>query len=363
MSIEEGMLACGGAPGQASRRFRGAVIGLGKMGVLHGGILRALPSVELCAVCEPERTVADFVRAFVPGVRVYKDHETLLREEHPDFAFICTPPASHVPIALKCVEAGTAIFIEKPLTTDASQAETLLDALRTNPVTNAVGFMKRYADTFCRAREMLKSGALGQVISCEAETAVSQLFQRGSGWRYAAAEAGGGVLIGQGVHALDLLCWFLGMPTSGNARLRGFYSEGVEDFAWALLDWGGGTTGCLRCSWSVDNRRMMETSLTLTGEYGTLWVNDDAVKLFVRTSHHGWARGWTVENKPKLHRGVPIDIGGPEYTRQDQAFVAAVAGGEAAAPDVKAAHMVQRVVDRLYESARSNGATVAFEAD
>jgi predicted dehydrogenase len=155
----------------------------------------------------------------------------------------------------------------------------------------------------------------------------------------------------------------IGTPHSVNMRSNNHYSGAVEDFAQALFSWKGGIIGSLDSSWSVDGHRMMLTSLEMTGENGTLAVDDDTVRLFLRKPSGGYAEGWTSMSKPELSTGQAADIGGPFYTRQDQAFLRAVRGQGEIENDVRSAWATQHVIDCLYKSADENGATVDLDRE
>jgi len=107
-----------------------------------------------------------------------------------------------------------------------------------------VGYMMRYAETYLKAKSILTSGVLGKVITFGATIYVSQLFRTGKGWRYDKSQSGGGVVIGQATHLIDLLQWFFGPVQSVSARTRGWYSKDVEDFAHAILNFADGLYGC-----------------------------------------------------------------------------------------------------------------------
>lgn len=340
--------------------IRCGVVGLGKMGLLHACLANAIEGSRLAAICEPNRTIRNAFQTFVPGIAAYENYENMLDSTPLDAVFICTPPSSHVEIATACIRKGCHVFIEKPLSLTADAAKPLLELRETGKV-GMVGYMMRYADTFSTAKGMLDQGVLGTVLMCRGSTKVSQNFKSGKGWRYSRKESGGGVLIAQGIHAVDLLCWMVGIPHSVNMRMNSFYSGTVEDFAHAMFSWGGNTIGWLDSSWSVDGHRLMETSLELTGENGTLAVDDDTVRLFLRKPAGGFGEGWTSLSKPELSEGVAVDIGGPSYTKQDEAFIRAVQGRGGIESDVRSAWRVQRVIDCLYRSADAGGTAVEVD--
>jgi len=335
--------------------FRGGVVGLGKMGLLHSAIINVSKNRTLSAVSESNGIMRRYFSALMPQVNFYEDYKEMLKKETLDFVFITTPPSSHIHIALECHKYNCHLFIEKPLCLNTISAQPLIDALEKHPRITMVGYMMRYDDIFRRAKELIDCAVLGRVISFSATTYVSQQFKAGKGWRYDPEESGGGVLIAQGIHAIDIICWLFGTPRVVNARTNSFYSKTVEDFCHVVFEWTNGMTGWLDSSWSVDHHRMLETSFQIHGENGSLSVNDDILKLYLRTERGGFPRGWTLQTKPELFSGVDIDIGGPQFTRQDVAFFNAIIYGNATENDLKSAYAVQNVVDCIYKSAKSDG--------
>jgi len=331
------------------------------MGMVHAAILNALDEVSLVAACEPNQTIRSGFESFVPDVRFYKNHRDLLDTEAPDAVFITTPTEYHVETALDFVSKGCAVFVEKPLALDVASADRLLAALGEHPVCSMVGFMMRYVDTFARAKELIDSNVIGRPISIEGSVYTSQVFAKGRGWRSSKKKSGGGVVMMQGIHALDLIGWYFGLPEDISARMSEHYSQEVEDFAHITLGWESGLIGWLDCSWSVDNRRLMEIRIQVTGESGTLVVDDDSVRVYLRGPGGLFPEGWTVETKPELATGVPIDIGGPQYTREDADFVNAVRSGKAVASDLLNARNVQALVEGVYASAADGGRPVRFD--
>lgn len=338
------------------------------MGMLHASLANVVEGSELAAFCEPNRTIRNGFETLVPNLSAYQNYADMLDAAPLDAVFICTPPSSHIEIAMACVRKGCHVFIEKPLSLTAEAAKPLVELLKQTGRIGMVGYMMRYADPFSKAREIVKQGVLGRVLACRAATKVSQIYKAGKGWRYSRKESGGGVLIAQGSHAVDLMCWIIGTPHSVNLRSNSHYSGTVEDFVQALFSWGGGTIGSLDSSWSVDGHRMMQTSLEMTGENGTLTVDDDTVRLFIRKAHGTYKdgtykEGWTSLSKPELSNGQVADIGGPLYTKQDEAFIRAVRGQSEIDSDVRSAWSVQHVIDCLYKSADENGATVDLDRE
>jgi len=189
---------------------------------------------------------------------------------------------------------------------------------------------------------------------------VAQLFKPGKGWRYDRETSGGGVLITQNSHLIDLLLWIFGPIGWVSGHTKSWCSKGVEDFAHAYLRFDSGLTGYIDTSWSLRHHRTVDIWIDVQGTDGNLTVTDDELKLYLEHEHESYPRGWTVWKKPDLFRGVPFDIGGPEYARQDAEFLSAVRLGETVCSDAASAFGVQRVVDAIYQSAESGGKQVSI---
>jgi predicted dehydrogenase len=347
----------------SSRQVRVGVIGFGKMGFLHAGLASALPGSRLTSVADNAAGVLDTFSAVKPDVSTYKDYEQMLESEALDAVFITSPTHLHTPMALSCVKHGIPFFIEKPLTPRSSEAVPLLEALDRKPLTNMVGFMARHIDTFRKAKQVVASGALGKLMHLRTSMYVAQLFRKGKGWRYEKEASGGGVLITQNSHLIDILLWFFGPIASVNGHVRSWYSKTVEDFAHAYLRFENGLEGSMDTSWSMRHHRNVDISIEVQGENGTLSVTDDSVTLFLDEASEEYSGGWRVWRKPDLFEGVEFDIGGPEYTRQDSEFLFAVAGAGSLDCDVRSAFRVQQVVEAIYESARLSGQSIDLSSN
>ena len=335
--------------------LRVAVIGFGKLGLLHAGLVNALPGSRLEAVVDSDSRTLSVLKARMRGVRFYKEHRKLLQDGDIDAAVIATPTGLHIDVAVDCVEAGVPIFIEKPLAASAAQARPLIEALKRRPVANMCGYMGRYAATFGKAKEIVDSGALGRPQMLRSSMYIAQLFARGKGWRYDKAASGGGVLITQNSHLIDKLTWLFGDVDYVSAQTRSLYSAEVEDYAHAFLSFKSGLSGYLDASWSARHYRTPTISIHMQGEGGTLDVDDDSVSVFVDKKMNGIAEGRTIWRKPDLFHGVAFDIGGPQYSNQMEAFIRAASGGGGVDSDIDSAYKVQLVLEAMYRSAANKG--------
>lgn len=342
--------------------LRVGVIGFGKLGLLHAAILNGLAGAKLVAVADQSSQVLKFLKSKMPDLKVYDDHHRMLREENLGAVAIATPTGTHAEIALDCVNAGLPFMVEKPLCARASQAEPLVEALKARPVVNMVGYMTRHQEGFIQARRIIASGALGKLQKFQATMYIGQLFKTGKGWRYDKHASGGGVLITQNSHLLDMLLWLFGDLEWVSGHTQSLYSEQVEDCAHAYFRFKSGLVGFLDSSWSQRHYRTIVMGISVQGSEGTLEVEDDGLRLFLDKASGDWPAGWTTWRKPDLFKGVSLDVGGPFYTRQAEEFIAAVRGQGSVTSDVFSAYRTQCAVEAIYRSASQSGAPVSLES-
>lgn len=340
--------------------LRAAVVGLGKLGLLHAATLNVLPGTRLVAVADKTKTVLNALSARMDAVETFTDHKKLLDRVTPDIVAIATPTGHHVSVAIDCIERGIPVFIEKPLSIDGPQARPLLDALERNPTVTMVGYMTRFLDTFAKAKSVIQTGVLGDLQMLRASMYIGQLFGKGKGWRYDRKVAGGGVLTTQNSHVIDLLLWYFGDIDWVSAHANKLYSKEIEDHAHLYFGFRNGLRGYLDASWSARHYRTPTVAIHIQGSNGTIDVSDDDVRLFAVDHAGGFDAGWHTWRKPDLYKGTDFDIGGSNYTEQAKEFLAAVRGQGDVSSDVASAYKVQCVIDAAYASAETNGQPVTI---
>ena len=323
------------------------IIGLGKMGILHMGILNALDSVKVKAITEKEKGnfLLSGIKKYLPEIEIYNDYIKMLDKSDIDVVYITTPTKYHVTMARDCLEREIPFFVEKPLGRSAKECESLIEEGKQKEIVNMVGYNRHFIDTFQKAKELLDSGIIGEPVYVRSHMYVSQLFSKSKGWRYRKEESGGGVLNTLATHLVDVLIWFFGDITSVFSNAKSYYSKEVEDFIHSYIIFENGLEGYMDSSWSVRNYRLPEIKIEVEGENGSLMVTEDYVKYqldstnVIRTIY-----------KQELYRGVEIDIGGSEYTKENVYMIEHVRKNEQTDLDIFYAYKIQTVTDAMYES-------------
>ncbi len=232
------------APSGSTAPLRVAVVGCGDVSSVHFDAIAALPGSELVAVCDTdeERRTAAAERWGVPG---YADHAELVAAARPDVAHVCTPHSTHAPIAIDLLDAGIDILLEKPVAHSEEAARELGAAAERSSATLGVCFQNRYNAPVAAAKRLIDSGELGAIRGASATVFWHRDadYYRSRPWRGRWETGGGGLLMNQAIHTIDLLQWLLGdvESVSGGVatRVLGDVIE-VEDTADLVLGHRGG---------------------------------------------------------------------------------------------------------------------------
>ena len=222
-----------------------AVIGCGDVSVVHLQAIENLAGVDLVGVCDtdPARAAAAAARYGVPP---FAGHRQLLEATRPDVVHVCTPHHQHAPVAIDCLDAGVGVLVEKPIAHTVAEADRLIAAAREHPDVKAgICLQNRYNAATRAARALLDSGELGPVRGGSATVLWHRdpAYYRARPWRGRARDSGGGVLINQAIHTLDLMEWLLGDVVRARGHTGRYALDGVvdvEDTAHAMLDHAGG---------------------------------------------------------------------------------------------------------------------------
>lgn len=282
--------------------MRAAVIGCGDVSVVHLEALAKLSGVTLAAVCDtdPVRAGAAAERWAAPA---FADHRKMLDAARPDVVHVCTPHNRHVDTAIDCLRAGVAVLVEKPVANTVAEASRLIAAAAEHPHVRAgICLQNRYNAASRAAHDLLASGELGAVLGASATVMWHRdpAYYRSRPWRGRRSESGGGVLINQAIHTLDLLDWLLGevVGIRGHAG-RAFLDAviDVEDTAHAVLDHAGGARSVFFAT--VANVVDAPVTIEIATERATLRIRGDL------TVSYQDGRTATVAEPPAATGGRP----------------------------------------------------------
>ena len=263
-----------------STRLRHVVIGIGaKVMSSHRSAL-ALADVELVGATDLD-PVKGQDRADEFGCPFYGDPTDLLSATDPDVAVITTPHPAHADVAIQALEAGSHVILEKPIASTVGDADRIVAAADAAERHVAVCYQNRFRPVMRAAKRLLTEGALGSIqhVSLRAVAPRTAAYYRLGSWRGTWQGEGGGVILNQAPHALDLLVALLGPANRVTAWNRTQLEPiETEDTVDALVGWPHGTVGNLHVSVAEVTQ---PERIELVGTRGTLLLTPDAIRMEV----------------------------------------------------------------------------------
>jgi len=242
-------MPCVGADG-ATRRLRHAIVGVGaNVFAMHRPAL-ALPSVELVGVSDLNAEVGER-RAAELGCPFFADYRRMLDTVRPDVAVVMTPPPFHARIAIDALAGGAHVLCEKPMAVHVGEADAMIAAAERAGRLLALNLQFRHRPEVRAAKRLIAAGRLGEIqrIDVLATWTRAGIYYKLAPWRGTWKGEGGGVLMNQAPHNLDLIGHLLGMPARLVAWTRTRLHEiEAEDTAHAMLEWDNGALGGLHVS-------------------------------------------------------------------------------------------------------------------
>ncbi|MDR0670556.1 MAG: Gfo/Idh/MocA family oxidoreductase [Treponema sp.] len=265
--------------------LRAALIGFGVIGRVHIDAIESLQNAALVAVCDTDLSKKSAVPA---GAVFYGDYEEMLERERPDVAHICLPHFLHYPVAKRAAEAGCNIFAEKPLAMNGDEARAYLDLEEQYGVKICLCLQNRLNPTTETLYRLLRSGEYGALTGIRGSVNWyrSREYYEAGPWRGIMAQAGGGCMINQAIHTIDLMQYFAGSPVvtvrGTTARILDYGLE-VEDTAAGRFVFENGALGLFTAS--VANYTDENVELSLRCEGGQFLIRDKKLFRLRDTGH------------------------------------------------------------------------------
>ncbi len=265
-------------------KVRVGVIGLGNMGSGHLNNYAKgwMPEIEITAICDiDEKKIAPALEK-APGAKVFDNATDLINSGIVDAILICTPHYFHPPMAIEGLNAGLHVMSEKPAGVYTKQVRELNEVAAKSDKTFAIMFNQRTNCVYRKVREMVKSGEYGEIRRVSwiiTSWFRTQAYYASGGWRATWAGEGGGVMLNQCPHQLDLWQWICGMP----AKIRAICHEGkwhdieVEDDVSIYVEYPNGATGTfITTTGDCPGTNRLEITL----DKAKIVIEDDVIRMF-----------------------------------------------------------------------------------
>jgi predicted dehydrogenase len=351
--------------------IRYGVIGCGAIHSVHCDCLQKIEGAHLVAVYDTVQEKADRT-AEKYGVQSATSLEELFGLV--DAVTICVPSGLHAELGIQAAKAGKHVLVEKPIDVSVEAATSLIEACEANGVKLGTISQHRFSDAIRKLYDTAQSGGFGKLLEGDAyiKWYRTQAYYDSGDWRGTWKLDGGGCLINQGVHYIDMIQWIMGGVKSVQAQVRtAAHDIEVEDIATALVEYKNGAIGVIQGSTSFYPG--LAERLEVHGKFGSVILEGDKPKLWkidaAAAAEGLYGGGVLMQPTPSLHlhdqedmvagaASDPTAVWGEQHRLQIEDFTHAIVEDRDPAMTGRMAIEPLKVILAIYESSRQNGARV-----
>lgn len=254
------------------------IIGAGVISKSHAMGISGVPGAEIGAICDIVPEKAKTLAAAYGVEKIYTNHHDLLADPEIDAVCVCVPSGLHGQIVMDAARAGKHILCEKPVEVTKEKIDEMVKVVEECDVKVACVFQRRIRAVSKYVKQTLESGVFGRVLMANAHMNYYRTpeYFLAADWRATWDMDGGGALMNQGVHGIDLICWLMGgaKQVSGIARTQ-FHNIPVEDTAVAVVEYNNGAIGTI--TGATITKPAEKTQFDIYCENGTISFGDAGI--------------------------------------------------------------------------------------
>jgi UDP-N-acetyl-2-amino-2-deoxyglucuronate dehydrogenase len=342
---------------KAGDRIGWGIVGCGVIAPTHAGAIAGSGTANLVACCDivPGKARA-FADQYAPGARAYDSMEAMLKDPEVQAVSICTPSGLHANCCVAAAESGRHILCEKPLDVTLEAIDRAISACRAHDVKLSGVFQRRTYASSKKVREAVRTGKLGKLVIGDAYQKYfrSHEYYASGSWRATWDLDGGGALMNQGVHGIDLLLYLMGDVKRLSAYARRLVRNiEVEDTAVAIIEFVNGAVGVIEGTTSVTPG--YDCKIEISGDNGTIILSGDKITSWDIPGEEDQSEG-AAEGKSTAADPTAVTASG--HTQHVIDLCGAIRENrEPEIPGSEARRAVE-VIKAIYKSSREGGATV-----
>ena len=328
------------------------IVGCGVISNWHAKAIGEIEGIRLIGVTDVYKDSRDKF-ALNYGVHSFDSTDEMFANNEIDVVCICTPSGLHAPLALQAAEAGKHIILEKPMALNLKETDEIIAACKKNNVKLTVISQLRFTDAVTRLKEAVDQGLLGKLIMGDIYMKYnrSQEYYDKSGWRGTWKMDGGGALMNQGIHGIDLLQYIMGPVKSVFAHTRTLVRDiEVEDSAIAILEFQNGALGTIQGTTSIypGSPRVLE----INGDKGTIALEEDSIIKWIIEGHE-MPEGIVMGNSTYNSSSNPSDFSTEGHTFQIRDMAQAIWEDRKPLVDQYEGKKPIEIIMAIYESSRT----------
>ncbi len=315
------------------KKINVAIIGCGQIGRSHLDAYKQNPHIKLVACVDTDLSRAEQFARDAAGAKVYSTHQALLENESVQVASVCTVPSTHRQIVCDLLEAGVHVLCEKPLAMTVSEAQVMLAKAQEKNRLLITAFKLRFFEEVIKTKELLEKGTLGKILNIR--LIFGGYMDMAGTWFVKKEISGGGVIMDNGPHAIDLIQYLFGEMDSVDTQALDAKNVGIEDTAKINFSLKSGVKGTIDVSWAA--WVTPDHYLEIYGDEGAVFLDMKGITYKYKT----WSEWKRVANKSGPAEG---------FNRQIDHFIEAVQKNRTSVIGSEAGLKAQKVIEAAYKS-------------
>jgi predicted dehydrogenase len=336
------------------KRIGFGIIGCGAISKVYFENLAQLPEAEIIATADIDKERARSLAQQYRAKAWYTNYKELLENERVEAVCICLPPYLHAKIGVDALKAGKHTLIEKPLAINLKEADILIKAARKAGVKIGVAYQYRFNEAVRWAHEIAKSGEIGNLLlgNLWVKQYRSDEYYMNEKWRAKWSTAGGGVVMSNAIHWLDLLLLHFGPAKEVYAQMGTFtHNIEVEDISGGIIRFKSGAIGTFVASNST--KPSFPVRMDIHGDKGTIILEGESEKLHAKLfKKMGVEREFTSKELPKLDTPPFVPSEGHKPLIKD--FLIAILENREPVVSGEEGRKSLEIVEAIYKSAKNN---------
>ena len=350
------------------KSYKIGIIGAGVIADFHAQAIQAMEGAELVAAfARKDEKAQAFAKKY--GCSGYSDLNEFLHHPDMEVVTICSVSGAHLEHASAAARAGKHIICEKPLEVTTDRIDQMIKVCNENQVSLSGVFPRRFNDSTHIFKQVIEEGRLGKIVLCD--TAIkwwrSQEYYDSGAWRGTWDLDGGGALMNQSIHTIDLMLHLLGdvKSVSASGGLEAHEGIEVEDVAVAIVEFNSGARGVIQASTACFSNTGLPASIHICGDEGSIMMVDDKFSIWDLKNHlpadekilaeHG-----VYENASGAGAADPKAIDFLWHQRNFENALGALRNGEKPAVDGAEGRRAVELITAIYQSMKNDGAKVSL---
>ncbi len=322
------------------------IVGCGMIANVHANAILEIENANLYGACDYDKNRAvEFAKEY--SIKAYASLEEMLNDGDIDAVIICTPSLFHAEMAIKALDSGKHVIIEKPMALDEESANDIIKSCEKSGKKLTVISQLRLEEDVIRVKNLVKDGVFGKISLCRLSMKYVRTpeYYSSSSWRGTIKYDGGGALMNQGIHGIDMLMYIMGDIKNVKGKIRTLVHDiEVEDSAVAVVEFASGALGTIEastCAYPGFDRR-----IEIHGDKGYVYLKENVIeKLMIN------GQEILVEEKEHVSTSNdPKTTGIFMHKRQIVNFINAIFGKEQLINDCYDGKRAVKVIKDIYAS-------------